>query len=373
MRDQINEFEQVAILVSLSVHAELERSIKHLITESIDLHDISQSNAKTQSFIDLGPECLPVLYALSLDELQAINVRMLAALVLGARVGHQRIASDKNAAGSGSGSGSGSGEAEADVSLSLAVDAVAEQTHPFSLESLRRAYYWGLKNGLTHSELLSHNLLCLLLEDREGLDFAARVCAARVKQKHLLIDCRIPTLILLAGTEPVKVVEMMEGLLAFEPLYIEMFRQQFEDGAFTWDDADRKERQHFAEGWKTILFDLLGFCRDPLALVYLTSLTQSLLSTYQPNSRTLNVLANILNYSEFSPSLFVHFLKLLDKYSDLLFCNSDDISSEKSEFPNAPADERLRLCWERNVVSVRVFILDSEDPALTDVMIRSLR
>lgn len=303
-----------------------------LIAEAVIYSDLPFRASKVlAAFGDRSCVCL---HKLSHRKDVPSNVRRLAALTLGANLkqGHDRKFS--------------------------------ASSFVFKEEELRRAFYWGLKNGLAGNG--EDAFFARILQDREGLDLSARICTAKSRTKHLAIKSELACRMLSAGIETNRLVELIEGLAAMEPLYVEMYRQQFDDQKnFSWNKEEREERQVFASQWKEIFFEILEFCLDTRALVALTSLSQWVLSIYRPDENHARVFRDLLNMSGFSPSLFAAYLRILDVHSEQLFPN---LESNKESGELEPKD-RLRYCWEIFVFPIRKLLLSTQDPALVESIV----
>ena len=305
---------------------ELLQLCQLLVAESVVLSDLPFSASK--SLAALGDQSCVSLHVLALKTELPSNARRLAALVLGANL---KQSHDRKFSAS---------------------------TFSFPDEELRRCFYWGLKHGCTGDDAF----FARILQDREGLDLAGRVCVARSRLKHLSITSALASKMLFSGIETNRLVELIEGLAAMEPLYVEMYRQQFDDHKnFSWNKSEREERQIFATQWKHQFFDVLSFCLDTRALVAMTSLSQWILSNYRPDSHHARVFRDILNTAGFTPSLFASYLRILDVHSQEIFPILKKKGVEKRD--------RLRYCWEIFAFPIRTLLLSTQDPLLVENII----
>ncbi len=322
-------FDAIASSAKRGSSNDLEILSSLLIAEAVIYSDLPVSASKMLA--GLGDRSCPTLHKLSQRKDLPSNVRRLAALTLGANLkqGHDRKFS--------------------------------ASSFVLKEEELRRSFYWGLKNGIAGNG--EDAFFARVLQDREGLDLSARICAAKSRTKHLSIKPELACRMLSAGIETNRLVELIEGLAAMEPLYVDMYRQQFDDHKnFSWNKEEREERQLFASQWKEIFFEILEFCLDTRALVALTSLSQWILSIYRPDENHARVFRDLLNMSGFSPSLFAAFLRILDVNSENLF-PSLKVSEEIED------KDRLRYCWEIFVFPIRKLLLSTQDPSLVESIV----
>lgn len=304
---------------------DLQMLCQLLIAESVIFSALPFSASK--NLAALGDFACADLHALTQRKDLPSNARRLAALVLGANLKqvHDRKFSPSSFA--------------------------------FKEEELRRCFYWGLKNGCVSEDAF----FARILQDREGLDLAGRVSAATLRLKHLNIETALACRMLSAGIETNRLVELIEGLAAMEPLYVEMYRQQFDDHQFSWNQEERRERRAFAAEWKKLFFEILLFCLDTRALVAMTSISQWILSSYKPNANHARVFRDIFNTAGFSPSLFASFLRILDVHSERIFLPFDcDLFAEMDE------STRLSDCWIGSAYPIRTLLLSVQSPEVVE-------
>lgn len=322
-------FDVIALGAKRGNSSDVEILVSLLIAEAVVYSELPFSSTKILA--GLGDRSCAALHKLAQRKDVPSNVRRVAALALGANLKHGY---DRKFSAS---------------------------SFVFKDEELRRSFYWGLKNGIAGNG--EDAFFARILQDREGLDLSGRICAAKSRLKHLSIKPDLACRMLAAGIETNRLVELIEGLAAMEPLYVEMYRQQFDDHKnFSWNKEEREERQLFASQWKEIFFEILEFCLDTRALVALTSLSQWILSKYRPDSNHARVFRDLLNMSGFSPSLFAAYLRILDVHSEQLFSN---IESRGEIEPQ----DRLRYCWEMFVFPIRKLLLSTQDPSLVESIV----
>lgn len=300
-----------------------------LIAESVIFTELPFSASKALTL--LADSSCEILHGLTQRKDIPSNARRLAALILGANL---KQSYDRKFSAS---------------------------SFSFREEELRRSFYWGLKNGCTGEDAF----FARILQDREGLDLSARICTAQSRLRHLNIKAELSCRMLSAGIETNRLVELIEGLAAMEPLYVEMYRQQFDDHQkFTWNKTEREERQSFAIQWKKLFFQVLLFCMDTRALVAMTSISQWILSLYRADSNHARVFFDIFNMDGFTPSLFSSYLRVLDIHSEQVFC-----SFEQSVLLKVQEKNRLSYCWANFAFPIRKLLISTQDPTLVDQIV----